>query len=125
MSYAALLKLAEESATATLDCTGGWYTVQQWSGIPLWELLERANVAEGAQSVRIVGATGYDRRFSLAEAERLLLATHVADERLSSGHGFPVRLVAPGKRGYHWVKWVTEVEVSGRPSWWQPPLPLQ
>ena len=125
LSYSALLGLAEESATATLDCTGGWYTVQQWSGIPLWELLERANVAEGAASVRIVGATGYDRRFSLAEAERLLLATHVEDERLSSGHGFPVRLVAPGKRGYHWVKWVTEVEVSGRPSWRQPPLPLQ
>jgi hypothetical protein len=37
----------------------------------------------------------------------------------------PARLVAPGRRGYHWVKWVTAIELSERPPWWQPPLPLQ
>ena len=38
---------------------------------------------------------------------------------------FPVRLVAPGRRGYHWVKWVESVEVSAHSPWWQSPLPLQ
>jgi len=34
-----------------------------------------------------------------------------------------VRLVAPDRRGYWWVKWVTAVELSSAPWWWQPPFP--
>ncbi|NUR17262.1 MAG: molybdopterin-dependent oxidoreductase, partial [Dermatophilaceae bacterium] len=44
---------------------------------------------------------------------------------LSAGHGGPVRLVAPGRRGFWWVKWVDRVGVDDRPSWSQPPFPLQ
>jgi DMSO/TMAO reductase YedYZ molybdopterin-dependent catalytic subunit len=44
--------------------------------------------------------TGYARRFSLEEAGDLLLATHVENDTLSAEHGFPLRLVAPGHRGY-------------------------
>jgi DMSO/TMAO reductase YedYZ molybdopterin-dependent catalytic subunit len=69
--------------------------------------------------------TGCDRRFPVAHADRLLLATHVGGVVLSASHGFPLRLVAPGRRGYHWVNWVTSLEVSDRPAWWQPPLPVQ
>ena len=61
----------------------------------------------------------------LADAGSLLLATHCAGERLSAGHGAPVRLVAPGRRGYWWVKWVARVEVVDAPWWLQPPVPLQ
>ena len=32
--------------------------------------------------------TGYDRRFPLGDADRLLVATSVAGEELSPGHGF-------------------------------------
>ncbi len=68
--------------------------------------------------------TGYARRFSLEEAEGYLLSTRVGGDPLSHRHGFPLRLVAPGKRGYDWVKWVTAVEVNDTGKWWQPPLPL-
>jgi DMSO/TMAO reductase YedYZ molybdopterin-dependent catalytic subunit len=43
-----------------------------------------------------------------------MLATHVDGEELSHGHGFPLRLVAPGRRGFQWVKWVEEVRVTRR-----------
>ena len=56
---------------------------------------------------------------------KLLLATTVGDETLSHRHGFPLRLVAPSRRGYQWVKWVTTLEVNDTSKWLQSPLPLQ
>lgn len=54
----------------------------------------------------VIGSvTGYRRRFALDGAASLLLATQVGGEPLSAGHGFPARLVAPGRRGYHSVNW--------------------
>ena len=125
LSYEEILALAAADLRATLDCTGGWYTVQRWSGVPVAALLEQAEVRDGARSLVFRSTTGYTRRFPLEEAGALLLATHVGDEGLSAGHGFPLRLVAPGHRGYEWVKWISEVEASGEPAWLESPLPLR
>ncbi len=124
-SYEEVLALGGAVRQATLDCTGGWYTVQRWRGVPVDVLLEEIKIKDGARSLVFRSATGYSRRFSLEEAGGLLLATHVGDEELSAEHGFPLRLVAPGYRGYGWVKWISEVEVSRDPGWLEPPLPLQ
>jgi DMSO/TMAO reductase YedYZ molybdopterin-dependent catalytic subunit len=59
----------------------------------------------------------------LADAPHLLLATHVAGQPLSAGHGAPLRLVAAGRRGFWWVKWVVRIEVVDAPWWLQPPFP--
>jgi DMSO/TMAO reductase YedYZ molybdopterin-dependent catalytic subunit len=45
-----------------------------------------------------------------------LLATHVGSEQLSYEHGFPLRLIAPGRRGFEWVKWITGIEVLTDPD---------
>ena len=76
-------------------------------------------------SIHIRSATGYDRRFALANTGRLLLATRLGGAALDADHGFPVRLVAPDRRGYWWVKWVTEIRVDELPAWWQLPFPMQ
>ena len=125
LSYEEILVLGTAVRQATLDCTGGWYTVQRWSGVPVFALLGKARPKDGARSLLFRSTTGYARRFPLDEAGDLLLATHVGDEELSAGHGFPLRLVAPGHRGYGWVKWISEVEVSRDPGWLESPLPLQ
>jgi DMSO/TMAO reductase YedYZ molybdopterin-dependent catalytic subunit len=46
-----------------------------------------------------------------------LLATHAGDEALSYEHGAPARLVAPGRRGFEWVKWLVRVEVLTAPDY--------
>ncbi len=122
--YEALLAAAAVEVTATLDCTGGWYSTQVWRGVALRELLAAAGPLPAAASITVRAVSGYFRRFSLAEAEALVLALAVAGEPLSHGHGFPARLVAPRRRGFNWVKWVSEIEVNRTPAALQPPLPL-
>ena len=111
--------------TAVIDCTGGWYSEQDWRGVPVADILAEAGPSPQAASITVTSATGYYRRFSMAEAGEYLLATHVGDGPLSRGHGYPARLVAPDKRGFEWVKWVVSIEVNESPKWLQFPLPVQ
>ena len=115
----------DDALDATLDCTGGWHATQTWRGVRLDKLLRDAGANPNARSVTVRSATGYYRRFSMSAARRFLLASRVGNEPLSHGHGAPLRLVAPERRGFEWVKWVTIVEVSDIPAWLQPPLPVQ
>ena len=118
------LRAWNDRLTATLDCTGGWYTTREWTGIPVPELLARARPRDGAGSITIRSRTGYFRRYSMGEANRSLLASGVDGAPLSAGHGFPARMVEPHKRGYDWVKWVEEITVNDTSKFWQPPLPV-
>jgi cytochrome b561 len=138
-----------ETVRAVLDCTGGWYAVQDWTGVRLDRLLglgggDGAEVRAGAKggskggveglaagggvwgrAVEVVSVTGYRRRFPVGDVGRLWVVTRVAGEALAVGHGAPVRLVAPGRRGFWWVKWVVRVEVVDGPWWWQAPFPTR
>ncbi len=115
-----------DEVRARLDCTGGWYADQDWRGTTLARLVaDHLGDVEGAQCLLVTSVTGFSRRIPLRDAGRTLLATHAAGRPLSPGHGAPVRLVAPGRRGVWWVKWVDRVEVLDSPWWLQPPFPLQ
>ena len=116
LSYADLLALPPTTIEATLDCTTGWYSTQQWAGASLWPLLAQAGIKDGAALVRLRGVSGYFGDYTLAEARAVVLATHVGGEALSHLHGFPLRAVAPTRRGWFWIKWLTEVEVLGGPA---------
>jgi len=109
---------------AVLDCTGGWFAEQGWRGTSLARLIDGLGQSNETRSILVVSVTGYERRFPVRDLGRLLLATHLGGEELSPGHGFPARLVAPGRRGFWWVKWVERVELRSTPWWWQSPFPL-
>ncbi|GHE13029.1 molybdopterin-dependent oxidoreductase [Klenkia taihuensis] len=115
-----------DAVRARLDCTGGWYADQDWRGTTLARLVtDHLGAVDGAQCLLVTSVTGFSRRVPLRDAGGTLLATHAAGRPLSPGHGAPVRLVAPGRRGVWWVKWVDRVEVLDSPWWLQPPFPLQ
>jgi hypothetical protein len=111
----------EHAVRAVLDCTGGWFAEQEWEGVVLSDLL---HPDDRTSSIEVSSLTGYRRRLPVRDADRLLLATRVGGRALSAGHGFPARLVAPGRRGFWWVKWVDRVALSETPWWWQAPFPL-
>jgi DMSO/TMAO reductase YedYZ molybdopterin-dependent catalytic subunit len=109
LSYADITSLPRRDASVVLDCTGGWWTEQVWSGVSLMGLLARAGMSETATRVEVISVTGHRWTFDRLESEQAILATHVGGEPLSAGHGYPLRLVAPNLRGFLWIKWVKEV----------------
>jgi DMSO/TMAO reductase YedYZ molybdopterin-dependent catalytic subunit len=115
------LSAFDDRLTATLDCTGGFFSTQEWTGARLDRLIGKVD----GTTIRVVSMTGYDRRFPVDQASSLLLATRAGGYALDPGHGFPTRLVVPEGRGFWWVKWVSAIEVDDVPAWWQPPFPLQ
>ncbi|MFC4943182.1 molybdopterin-dependent oxidoreductase [Pseudonocardia sp. GCM10023141] len=113
-----------EPVDVRLDCTSGWYAEETWTATRLDRLLP-ATELRAAASIEVVSATGYTRLFAPSDAGILWLATATGGQPLRPGRGAPVRLVAPGRRGFWWVKWVSAVHLSGTPYWAQSPFPLQ
>jgi DMSO/TMAO reductase YedYZ molybdopterin-dependent catalytic subunit len=102
-----------------------------WTGVPLADVLDRAGVRASASHVMFRGAdvgpldTGedptplaYERSLSIDDArgEHLLLAYAMNGEPLPPSRGYPLRLVVPGWYGMASVKWLTEIELTDRPS---------
>lgn len=105
---------------AVLDCTGGWWSEQRWDVVPIAELL---GDDLAGRSFTVTSTTGYGRIFPKADATTTYLAVGYDGRPLRRGHGAPVRVVAPARRGPWWVKWVTSIEVTDRPWWAQLPFP--
>jgi DMSO/TMAO reductase YedYZ molybdopterin-dependent catalytic subunit len=102
-----LLGFQRKQVQAVLDCTSGWWTEQVWTGVSVRDVLP-----SGVTNVAFLSVTGHRIVLSSEALETAILATHVGGEMLSPGHGYPLRLVVPGLRGYHWVKWLVRIEVA-------------
>ena len=121
-TLASLGSLPQHELTCALDCTSGWYATGTWRGVAVSDLL--GPLPPGTRSLQVRSQTGYARRFDPAVAGAMLLATQLDGRPLPAGLGAPARLVVPGRRGFWWVKWVTAIEPSTEPAWWQVPFPV-
>jgi sulfite oxidase len=98
-----------------------------WSGVRLRDLLERANLRDGAKHVEFVGLDRVEKAgetfgfggsipIEKAMGEEVLLATEMNGEPLPPTHGYPVRCVVPGYIGARSVKWIGAINVQAEPS---------
>jgi DMSO/TMAO reductase YedYZ molybdopterin-dependent catalytic subunit len=136
-----LRRMARHTLTATMECAGNdrtrmeprpvgepWRTgavsTSRWSGVPLRDLLRRAEIAADAREVVVTGADSGERLdvdhpvafarsvpLDDALAPDTILALTMNGEAIPPMHGAPVRLVVPGWYGMASVKWVTGIEV--------------
>ena len=133
------------TAVVTLECAGNgqaglWPPVPgeqwglgavgtaEWTGVPLTEVLNQAGIQATAQEVIFRGAdsghvNGHDGRVRFERSlpvSRLgqagaLLAYAMNGEELPAHHGYPLRLIVPGWYAVASVKWLTEIQLTGRP----------
>ncbi|BAS26477.1 sulfite oxidase [Limnochorda pilosa] len=93
--------------------------VAEWTGVPLGEVLDRAQVKRTAQDVMPEGLDDLKVRrpmsMTKALADDTLLVYAMNGEPLPPDHGFPVRVLTPGWVGVANVKWVGRIQVSEEP----------
>ena len=106
-----------------LPCVEGWTEAGVWKGPRLAALLERAGVADEAETVVFSSPNGYTTSLTVADVEETdpILAYAVNGERLPEEQGYPLRLVVPDRLGYKWIKWVTGIELVKGPyeGYWE------
>ncbi len=112
LKYSDVLALSNSKVTATIDCTGGWYSTQVWRGVRLADLLAQVDIQEARHRILLKDVSGYAVLFMPTEVSEILLATYIGDQMLNHWHGFPLRVVVPSRRGGYWVKWLTEIEIT-------------
>jgi sulfane dehydrogenase subunit SoxC len=143
LSMAELRTRRRTTLPVTMECAGNgrarldprplsapWLTeaigTAEWTGTPVWPLLEAAGVRDDAVEVVFRGADrgvqgeveqAYERSLTLDEVRRpeVLLAYEMNGRPLEPQHGFPVRLLVPGWYGMTSVKWLTAIEVVTHP----------
>lgn len=112
-----LRALQARTAELPIACVEGWSFSARWTGVPLRDLLRMAGAPPGAEvHVESLEEHSPYRRSFLNRAQArdadTLLATHLDGEPLSLDHGFPLRLIGPGRPGVNQTKWVTRVVVA-------------
>lgn len=92
----------------------------RWVGVPLKEVLARAEVKESARQVTfngldqgVYGGGDFVKSIDVSHAMdgEVMLAYQMNGADLPMLNGYPVRLIVPGHYGTYWVKHLSEIEV--------------
>jgi DMSO/TMAO reductase YedYZ molybdopterin-dependent catalytic subunit len=98
----------------TLHCIEGWDVTILWEGVHVRDLLEEAGYNQTAQVLIFYAQDGYTTSVPLSYTinNNIMIAYKMNGVILPPERGFPFQLVAEGKYGYKWIKWITGIEVS-------------
>jgi len=99
-----------------LDCVEGWSVTLLWKGILVKDLLQPASPKPEAKAVIFHCADGYTTALPLDYLLKTdsMLACKVNGIILPPERGYPFHLVAEGKWGYKWARWVTGLELTDK-----------
>ena len=115
MTFQDILEYPYIDRANVMYCVEGWSWSADWRGIPVRDLLVEVKPKPEAKRVIFYAVDGYTSSFPIEEmnqSDAFFLAYMANGEFLPEKAGYPVRLVAEGKWGYKWVKWVTKMEVT-------------
>jgi len=118
LTYDQLLDLEAVEQVHTLECIsnyvgGDLISTALWTGVPLPDLLNRAQVKSGAYDVVFTSVDGYTDSIPIAKAmeDRTLVAYLMNGKTVPQDHGYPARMLVPNIYGMKNVKWIRTIEV--------------
>jgi len=103
------------SKVVTLNCVEGWSVTILWDGILVNDIIQQSNPNDEAKIAIFHAYDGYTTSLPLdfIVKNKILMAYKMNNVTLPAERGFPFQLVAESKWGYKWIKWITEIELSG------------
>ena len=124
------LSWQELSSLPTVEVTQDIHCVTRWSKFDMtfsgfhWRELEQLVRPKPSARYAIAHAEQdftANVPISFLEAEGALLVTHADGEPLTPEHGWPLRLVIPGKYFWKSAKWLRGIELSAsdKPGFWE------
>lgn len=128
LTYQDLKSLPFRQHPATLLCIsnevgGDLISNGEWTVTSLGDLIARAVPTGNIRDVVLHAADGYEDSIPLAKAleSDCVIAWELNGDPLTTGHGYPARLLVPGIYGMKNVKWLTRVELVGEDvkGFWQ------
>jgi DMSO/TMAO reductase YedYZ molybdopterin-dependent catalytic subunit len=114
MSFQDILEYPYLDRSNVMHCVEGWSFSADWRGIAIRDLLGEVVPKPEGRRVVFYAVDGYTSSFPIEDlnsTDSYFLAYMADGEFLSAKHGFPLRVIAEGKWGYKWVKWVTRMEI--------------
>ena len=99
----------------TINCVEGWDATILWQGVLMKDLINEAGPLPSSTVVVFHASDGYTTSFPIDYLinNNIILAHKMNNVTIPQGEGFPFMLVAESKWGYKWIKWVTQIELSG------------
>jgi DMSO/TMAO reductase YedYZ molybdopterin-dependent catalytic subunit len=120
LSYADLLAYPQVSKLVDLVCVEGWRFTAKWTGPTVDSIFADAKVKPEAKIAIFYTAddsVGYTSlELSYIQENNIIIALKDNDITLPPDRGFPFQVIAEGKWGYKWAKWVTRIELSADTS---------
>lgn len=120
LSYRDLQGLPAVSEYVTLECIsndvgGDLMSTGKFTGVPLRDLLTMAEPRAGAGAVNFRARDGYTESLPLSvvmSSTEIMVVHQLDDKPLPDAHGFPARMLIPGRYGMKGPKWLDEIEVA-------------
>jgi DMSO/TMAO reductase YedYZ molybdopterin-dependent catalytic subunit len=124
LTWPELNELPRSGNVQDIHCVTRWSRFDaRFEGVHWRELAKLCRPKETARFVIARAEHDFTSNMPLAsiEDEQALLATHADGEPLTPDHGYPLRLVVPGKYFWKSAKWLRGIELSAvdRPGFWE------
>jgi DMSO/TMAO reductase YedYZ molybdopterin-dependent catalytic subunit len=124
MTYTDVQQFPRKTIRADIHCVTRWsLLVSSWEGIPVEEIVRRAQPKAEATHVLVHAAHGYTTNLALEDflhSENMLVDRRDG-EIISPEHGWPLRLLVPHLYFWKSAKWVTGFEFLShdQPGFWE------
>jgi DMSO/TMAO reductase YedYZ molybdopterin-dependent catalytic subunit len=106
-----LYSMSSLSESQTIYCPGEWSALVAWEGIPLSSVLSLAGAPSTFDHLTVESVTGCSMDLTQNDiaVSGTMIAVKAGSAPLKPEHGYPARLVLPGKPGYQWVKCLARI----------------